>query len=205
MFVFGASGHAKVVIDAIERSGAGNIRFVCDDAPAKHGGTLMGYAIVGGRAELLERRSDASRGIVAVGDNAIRERIAGWLLQNGCSLATVVHPSATIGREVKLGEGTVVMAGCVINSGATVGRNVIVNTGATIDHDCEIGDTVHVAPGVHLCGHVSVGGETLIGAGATIIPGVRVGSRAVIGAGSTVLADVPDGARAGGSPCRLLT
>ena len=205
LFVYGASGHAKVVIDAIERSGGAKVVFVCDDAPGKHGGTLMGYPVIGGRKELLERRSEAARGIVGIGDNAIRAQVAGWLLDNGCTLATVVHPSASIGREVALGDGTVVMAGCVINSGATVGRNVIINTGATIDHDCEIGDSSHVAPGAHLCGHVRVGAETLIGAGATIIPGVRVGSRAVIGAGSTVLSDVPDGARAGGNPCRLLT
>lgn len=205
LFVFGASGHAKVVIDAIERSGAAKIVFVCDDAPAKRGGMLMGYPVIGGRAELLERINETTRGVIGIGDNAIRARIAEWLIENGCTLAGVIHPSASIGREVTLGDGTVVMAGCVINSGTTVGRNVIVNTGATIDHDCDIGDTAHVAPGAHLCGHVSVGVETLIGAGATIVPGVRVGSRALIGAGSTVLSDVPDGARAGGSPCRLLT
>ncbi len=49
-----------------------------------------------------------------------------------CRLAAVVHPAASVGRDVEIGEGTVVMAGCVINSGARVGRNVIVNTGATI-------------------------------------------------------------------------
>ena len=204
-FVFGASGHAKVVIDAIERAGAGEVLYVYDDAPDKRGGTLMGYTIVGGRQELLDRRGEASLGIVSIGDNAIRARIAEWLLENGCALARVVHPAASVGREVEIGEGTVVMAGCVINSGAKVGRNVIINTGATVDHDCELGDAVHVGPGAHLCGHVTVGAASLIGAGTTLIPGVHVGRGAVIGAGSTVLSDVPDGARAGGTPCRLLT
>ncbi len=205
IFVFGASGHAKVVIDALERGGATKVLFVCDDAAAKHGAVLMGYPVVGGRAELLERRGETKVGVVTIGDNPIRQRVADWLIQNGCALTSVVHPAATIAREVEIGDGTVVMAGCVINSGTRVGRNVIINTGATIDHDCELGDGVHVAPGSHLCGHVSVGAGTLIGAGTTIIPGVRVGSGAVVGAGSTVLTDLPDGARAGGSPCRPLT
>ena len=205
VFVFGASGHAKVVIDALERVAAAKVLFVCDDAAAKHGAVLMGYQVVGGRAELLARRSETNVGIVTIGDNSIRERVADWLIDNGCSLTSVVHPSATVAREVEIGNGTVVMAGCVINSGTRVGRNVIINTGATVDHDCELGDSVHVAPGSHLCGHVTVGAGTLIGAGTTIIPGVRVGKSAVVGAGSTVLANVPDGARAGGSPCRLLT
>ena len=203
MFVFGASGHAKVVIDAIERAGLARIVFVCDDAQEKHGARLMGY-VIHSREELLARRRETSTGVVGIGDNAARAEVARWLVDHGCALARVVHPSADIGRDVVIEDGTVVMAGCVINSGARVGRNVIVNTGATVDHDCEVGDGVHIGPGSHVCGHVTIGERALVGAGTTIIPGVRIGSGATVGAGSTVLADVPDGARAGGSPCRPL-
>jgi sugar O-acyltransferase (sialic acid O-acetyltransferase NeuD family) len=203
LFVFGASGHAKVVIDAIERAGVNKVLFVCDDAPEKQGTRLMGYPVTG-REELLARRTETATGIVGIGDNAARMAVAGWLLEHGCALASVVHPAASIAREVEIDEGTVVMAGCVVNSGTRLGRNVIVNTGATVDHDCSIGEGAHIAPGSHLCGGVSVGALTLIGAGTTIIPGVRVGSGALIGAGSTVLKDIPDGVRAGGQPCRPL-
>jgi UDP-3-O-[3-hydroxymyristoyl] glucosamine N-acyltransferase len=47
-------------------------------------------------------------------------------------LTVTVHPAAAVGRDVEIGEGTVVMADCIINSGARVGRNVIINMGATI-------------------------------------------------------------------------
>jgi sugar O-acyltransferase (sialic acid O-acetyltransferase NeuD family) len=204
VFVFGASGHAKVVIDAIEREGRDAIAFVCDDAADKQGTELMGYRVVGGREALLERRMEAAAGIVAIGDNRIRMNVAAWLVDHGWQLTPVVHPAAAIARDVEIGEGTVVMAGCVINSGARIGRNAIVNTGATIDHDCEIGDGVHVAPGAHLCGHVAVGAGSFVGAGTTIVPLVHVGCDAVIGAGSTVLQNLPDQARVAGSPCRPL-
>ena len=202
MFVFGASGHAKVVIDAIERCGTSRVLFVCDDAREKHGTRLMGYPVTD-RDELLARRGEAQAGVVGIGDNTARMQVAAWLAEQGCTLRRVVHPAASIGREVVIEEGTVIMAGCVVNSGTRLGRNVILNTGATVDHDCSVGDGVHIAPGSHVCGGVSIGEGTLIGAGTTIIPGVRVGSRALVGAGSTVLKDIPDGARAGGSPCRL--
>ena len=130
MFVFGASGHAKVVIDAIERAGLARVVFVCDDAQEKYGTRLMGY-LVGGRDELLARRGETTAAVVGIGDNAARAEVAQWLVGHGCALARVVHPSASIGREVVIGDGTVVMAGCVVNSGTRVGRNVIVNTGAT--------------------------------------------------------------------------
>jgi len=203
VFVFGASGHAKVVIDAIERAGVNKVVFVCDDAREKHGTRLMGYP-VGSRDELLARRAETRTGVVGIGNNAARTAVADWLKEQGCALASVVHPAASIAREVEIEEGTVVMAGCVVNSGSRLGRNVIVNTGATVDHDCSIGEGAHIAPGSHLCGGVTIGAGTLIGAGTTIIPGVRVGSRALIGAGSTVLEDIPDGARAAGRPCRVL-
>ena len=201
VFVFGASGHAKVVIDAIERAGVAKVILVCDDDAAKHGSRLMGYPVTG-RAELLARRGEAAAGVVGIGDNTLRAGIAAWLAGQGCALTRVVHPDASIGREVEIEEGTVIMAGCVVNSGTRLGHNVIVNTGATVDHDCSVGDGVHIAPGSHVCGGVTIGARTLIGAGTTIIPGVRVGSGALIGAGSTVLKDLPDGARAGGNPCR---
>lgn len=204
VFVFGASGHAKVVIDAIERAGLSRVLCVYDDATDKHGGSVLGYAIAGGRETLIARRNECCVGIVGIGDNRARAEVAAWLLANECALITVVHPAASIGREVEIGEGTVVMAGCVINSGTRIGANAIINTSASIDHDCSIGAGAHIAPGVRICGHVTVGAGAFVGAGSTIIPGVTIGERAVIGAGSTVLADLPEGARAAGSPCRLL-
>jgi sugar O-acyltransferase (sialic acid O-acetyltransferase NeuD family) len=204
VFVFGASGHAKVVIDAIERGGRYDVAFLCDDAPEKHGSKVMGYTIARGREELLARRNETSLGIVAIGANAVRLQIAQWLAGHGCRFLTAVHPQAVIAREVEIAEGTVVMAGCIVNSGARIGAHAIVNTGASVDHDCALAEGVHIGPGAHLCGHVSIGAGTLIGAGTTIVPSVRVGANAVVGAGSTVLADVPDGARVGGTPCRPL-
>ena len=203
VFVFGASGHGKVVIDALERSGRERVLFVCDDSPDKRGTRIMGYCVVD-RETLLARRSEAPAGIVSIGHNAIRMQVAAWLLECGFSLASAVHPAATVGRDVEIAEGTVVMAGCVINSGARVGANTIINTGATVDHDCDIGDGVHIGPGAHLCGHVVVGSGTLVGAGSVVVPSVRIGQAATVGAGSTVLRDIPDRACVGGSPCRPL-
>jgi sugar O-acyltransferase (sialic acid O-acetyltransferase NeuD family) len=201
VFVFGASGHAKVVIDILDAAGGCTIAFVVDDAPHLQGGTLRGYPVVS-RETLLAQRARAGAGIVAIGINDTRARVAAWLAQQGFRAASAVHPAATLARDVRIGAGTAVMAGVVVNAETVIGAHVIVNTGATVDHDCAIGDCVHIAPGCHLCGGVSVGAGTLLGAGTIVIPGVKIGANAVIGAGSTVLKDVPDGARMAGSPCR---
>lgn len=204
VFVFGAGGHAKVIVDILERTAGVAVAFIADDAAQSGARTLCGYRVVVGRDELLAQRGAASAGIVAIGDNAARLAMAAWLLDHGFMLARAVHPDAVLARGVSLGDGTAVMAGCVVNTDAAIGANVILNTGATVDHDCTVEDGVHIAPGCHVCGGVLIGAGSFLGAGTTVIPGIRIGAGAVIGAGSTVLGDVAAGARVAGSPARPL-
>ncbi len=204
VFVFGASGHAKVVIDILERLPEFEVAFAVDDDARSKERLLGGYTIIGGRAELLARQPRTAAGIVTIGDNRARRDVAAWLVEQGYQLARAIHPAAALARTVTVGAGTVIMAGCVINADAVLGANVIVNTGSTIDHDCAIGDGVHIAPGCHLCGGVKIGAGSFLGAGTTVVPGVRIGANVVVGAGSTVLDHVADGARVAGSPARPL-
>ena len=204
IFVFGASGHAKVVIDILEKQGLYSVACVVDDNPALKGMTISGYEIAGGKEALLanKRLYSINRGIVAIGSNVARAAVAAWLLENGFGLITAIHPSAQLSRGVEIAEGTVIMAGVVLNADVIIGRNVIVNTGATIDHDCVVGNDTHIAPGVTLCGTVQVGAGAFICSGSTIIPNLFIGNRVTVGAGSTVIRDVADGLQVIGTPAR---
>lgn len=204
IFVFGASGHAKVVIDIIEKQGLYEIAFLVDDDPVLKDTDFYGYHVIGGKQELLDTRDQISGGIVAIGSNRARIAVAQWLSENGYDLVSVVHPSAQLARGTIIGSGTVVMAGAVINSDTSIGNNVIINTKASIDHDCIIGDGVHIAPGVILCGTINIGAGTFVCAGATIIPNLTIGSSVIVGAGSTVIRDVPDNVTVVGSPAKLV-
>jgi len=199
VFLFGASGHAKVVADIVTRARRATIALVVDDSPALAGQTLLGHKIAGGRKELLARRARAGRGIVAIGANPARRAVAAWLAEQGIDFAAAAcHPAATIARTARIGAGSVVMAGAVVNPDTEIGLHCIVNTMASVDHDCRLGDGVHVAPGARLCGGVTVGAWAFIGAGAVIVQGRRIGADAIIGAGAVVLSDVPDGAKVTG-------
>lgn len=203
LFVFGASGHAKVVIDVARRCGL-DVNWLLDDDPTRHGSTILGVPVVGGREVLETFSRNAVQGIVAVGANEARIRIARWLQHIGFSLATLIDPASIVSSTATVGAGTVVMPGAVINAEARIADHVIINTAATIDHDCVIEEGAHVAPGSHLCGNVHVGRAAMIGAGSVVIPSVNVGNGATIGAGSTLLKDVPEHVRAAGCPCRIL-
>jgi sugar O-acyltransferase (sialic acid O-acetyltransferase NeuD family) len=204
IFVYGASGHAKVVISIIELEAQHEVAFIADDNESPASGEFFGYPVIRGRGQFLAEaaRRGVTKGVVAIGRNPDRKRVAAWLVDNGFSLTTAVHPSAQIARGVSIAAGTVVMAAAVINADAVIRGSVIINTGATVDHDCVIEDGAHIGPGCRLCGNITVGAGALLGAGSIVIPGVKIGSKALVGAGSVVTRDVPANAKVTGNPCR---
>jgi sugar O-acyltransferase (sialic acid O-acetyltransferase NeuD family) len=206
IFIFAAGGHAKVVLDVIEKQGLYEPVFIVDDDPALKGKTFFGYHVLGGREDLLaaKRSAHPENCLVAIGDNVKRLNVAQWLEEHGYELISAVHPSAQIARGVSIGVNSVVMAGCVINSDTRIGNSVIVNTAATIDHDCVIADGVHIAPGCHLCGNVALGPAALLGAGTIVSPGITVGGSTIVGAGSVIIEDLPAEVVAVGHPAKVV-
>jgi sugar O-acyltransferase (sialic acid O-acetyltransferase NeuD family) len=197
--IYGAGGHGKVVLDALERAGRHIAGFV-DDDPGRAGGEHCGHSVVAAPGEWgAGRRVEF---VVAIGDAADRQRASYRVEQLGYDLATVVHPSAVVAPDVDIGSGSMVLAGTAINPGVRVGRGVIINTGAVVDHDCTIADFAHVAPGARLAGNVSVGERSLVGIGATVVPGVKIAADAAVGAGAVVVADVAEGVTVAGVPAK---
>ncbi len=191
MFLYGASGHAKVIIDILKANGM-EIEGLLDDNPDVT--ELMGYKVLHGV-------NDVSSLIISIGNNRIRKMIAERLETR---FEKAVHPSAIMSPSAKVGDGTVVMQGAIVQACAEIGKHCIVNTGASVDHECVLEDYVHVSPHSTLCGNVHVGEGSWIGAGTTVIPGVKIGKWSVIGAGSVVVRDIPDGVVAYGNPCRVV-
>ncbi len=206
IFVYGAGGHAKVVMSVIEAQGIYGVAVVADDSPDMEDRVLLGHDVAIGREGFLEkaRAEGVTGGIITVGDNRSRLLLALWASRMGLKLVTAIHPSAIVGPGCSIGPGSVLMAGTVINIDTTIGSSAIINTSASVDHDCIIGNGVHVAPGCRVCGGVIVKEGALIGAGSVLVPGVTVGRDAVVGAGSVVIGDIPDGTVAAGNPCRPL-
>ena len=198
--VYGAGGHAQVVIDVLRAQGIG-LRRMYNDSPAnQHPASTNvhpGIRIVGpGRFPRIDVPL-----VLAVGRNGERAELSAML---DARYGQAIHPSAIIASSARIGEGTVVHHGSIVQANATIGRHVLINTAASVDHDCVVGDHAHVSPQVALCGHVRVGEGTHIGAGAVVIPKVTIGRWCRIGAGAVVLEDVPDHVTVVGNPARIV-
>lgn len=205
LFVFGASGHARVIIDAVRRGGQFVLAGLIGGKDVRDE-DIDGVAVVGGEGDLprLSETHPGLQGIIGIGDNRIREAVAERVLSllPGFVFATVIHPSTTIASDVRIGSGTFVSAGAIINVGSRVGAHVIVNTGANIDHHAFLDDFSFIAPGATLAGNVTVGRGAFVGTGANVIPGRVIGKRAMVGAGAAVIRDVPDENTVVGIPAR---
>lgn len=191
MYLYGASGHAKVIIDIVNSMGL-PIDGIFDDN--------INICNLKG-VDVKHIWKGESPIIISIGYNEIRKRIAEKL---DCQFAKAIHTSAIISPSVSIDDGSVVVAGAIINADAIIGKHCIINTGASVGHECVISDFVHVAPHSTLCGNVSVGEGSWVGAGSVVIPGVKIGKWCTIGAGAVVIKDVPDNAVVAGVPAKVI-
>ena len=196
MYLYGASGHCKVIIDTISSTKQLTIKGIVDDNPNQE----LLYGIPVFKTNEFETFSDKNI-IVSVGDNSTRKKIVAHL---SAVYLIAVHDKAIVSSYATIGEGTVVMAGAVINADAAIGKHCIINTAVIIEHDCKIANFVHVSPNVALAGGVEVGEGTHVGIGAIVIQGIKIGRWAIIGAGSVIIRDVHDYAVVVGNPGKIL-
>ena len=138
--------------------------------------------------------------ILGIGDNNVREKIAKIILLKNKKIQNVIHPSASISKNVIIGNGNFISKNVAINPLATIGNFCIINTGCIIEHECVISDAVHIAPGAVLSGNVSVGKRTFIGANSVVKQNIKIGKDVIIGAGSVIIKNVPDGKTIVGNP-----
>lgn len=195
VIVIGAGGHAVVVADALLAAGTPLLGFADISIPV--GEEFFNGVKILGDDDIFQHYNPqnvtVAIGIGFMPGSQAHHKICQKMKAMGFTIASIVHPSAIVGRDVRLKEGSQLMAGVIIQPRAVIGENVILNTGARIDHDSIIGDYSHIAPGATICGDVKVGDGCFIGAGATVIQGITIGDKAVIAAGVTVIADVSSG------------
>lgn len=194
IIVVGASGHAKVIIEAIELGKKYNIIGLIDTYK-EIGTEVLGYKVIGREEDIPKLASTykLAGGVIAIGDNWTRYLIFKKIksIYPDFNFLLVVHPTAQVSESAQIGEGTLIESGAVVKANADIGINCIVNSNTSIGHDSSMGDFSSAAPGVSVGGNTKIGDFSAVSIGATIIHGISIGTNSVIGAGSVVVKDIP--------------
>ena len=205
VIIIGAGGHSKVIADIIIKSQDNVLGFLDDNIPIDTVIIKEKNLKVLGKIEdsikIKEQNSDIEF-IIGIGNNKTRKAIA----ENYPDLNyyTAIHPSSQIALDVKIGDGTVIMANACINTSTTIGKHCIINTGAIIEHDNIIEDYVHISPNATLCGTVKIEELTHIGAGSTIKNNISISSNCIIGAGAVIVKDINEEGTYVGVPAKKI-
>jgi sugar O-acyltransferase (sialic acid O-acetyltransferase NeuD family) len=207
ILIFGAGGHAKVIVDIIEKQGKYNIAGFVDNYCSKNT-VIMGYTVIGDDSSLKDIVSsyEICGGVIGIGDNSIRSRVRDQIIKAipNFEFINCIHPKSILGKDVTLGDGNVVMAGAIINSSTKINNHCILNTNSSIDHDGLMSDFSSMAPNSTAGGSVIIGDYSAIGIGANIFDSIKIGCNCIVGGGSLVCNDTKDDSIYYGSPSKFI-
>ena len=174
----GAGGFGRVVSELARQSY--DCAFVDDGVEI--GTAICDIPVIGHTEDLQELFTEYQNLIIAIGNNAVRERIYDMAKSIGYRFPNLISPSAYISPYAKLGWGCVVLNNVVVQNGSTVGNGVLLNPGVEIHHDCTVGDYDLIYTNSVVRTYATVGKCVRIGSNVTIC------NNAVVSDG----ADIPD-------------
>ncbi len=196
MIVVGAGGLGRECLDTVLAAGRA-VDALVDER--RTGERVRGLAVLA--SDQVPAEFDF---VVGIADPVVRRRLVRELVGRGGRPVTVVHPTATIAPDSRIGANGAVLGGACVSSSVTIGEHAMVYYNATIGHDAVLGDYVSVYPGANVSGSARLEEDTLVGSGAVVLQGRTVGRGAFVGAGAVVTRDVGPHLVGVGSPASPL-
>jgi sugar O-acyltransferase (sialic acid O-acetyltransferase NeuD family) len=201
IIIVGAGGHAVSVTNVALSCGINVVAYVDNN---KAGSKVLDIPVIT-KQQCIDTYKTANFAI-AIGDNSVRERVYNdyKLELPNCEFPPLIHQTAVIGINSKVGDGTVIMPQTNIGPNSKVGVFCILNTSSSIDHDCDMQSFSSIAPRVVTGGNVNIGVRSALSIGATVKHGIVIGDDVVIGANSYVNKPFDSNLVAYGTPCKFV-
>lgn len=142
--------------------------------------------------------------ICALGDVNYKKQYAKIILEKGGDFISLVHPTAVIGQNAKLGRGCVIGAFANLSNDTQIGSFVTISIRAGMGHDSTIGDYTHIGGNCAISGFVTIGELVTMHPGCVMVPHRKIGDNAVIGTGSVVISNVKAHTTVFGNPAKKI-
>ncbi len=143
--------------------------------------------------------------IPAIGNTFYKLKGAELMESRGAQFVNLIHPTALIAPNARLGTGIFVFMNSVVSVGARLEDFVTLNAFVVVGHDAVIGRGCNLNPATMVTGNVKLGRGVMMATHTSISPKNEVGDFATVGAGSAVISSVPEGVTVLGVPARVIS
>ena len=205
LVIIGAGGMGRTVYsNALESVGYGGVfdikGFIDDDLSALD--NYPNYPPLLGT--IKEYQPDTDDVFVSSIGGASRRPCMEEIIARGGEFIELIHQTARIYTNAKLGKGNFIGAFTVIGNDAVVGDYNMIQSYTVIGHDAHIGSWNRIDTHVTCVGGIVIEDDVNIHTSAVISHGVTVGSGAHVGALSFVIRKVKAGTTVMGNPAKKL-
>ena len=135
--------------------------------------------------------AENERFLLAIGNIDDRRAIVDSIENKGGQFLSMIHPSAIVSANSKVGHGAIIYPFALVANSATLGNHVHLSNYASVGHDAKLGNYSLLSPYATLNGGAVADEEVFVGTHAMIGPGIHVGSMSKISANSAATRDVP--------------
>lgn len=194
--IIGFGGFAKEVSDSIRVTDGYEIEvFFVDDEY---------YTGIEKTKPLSEFNPEKYETVIAIADSKVRETIVNKLPKK-TKYFTHINKTAQIhGKDIIIGEGSIICAGSIITSNVTIGKHSHLNLITTIGHDNVIGDYFTTAPGVQISGNCKIGNRVYFGTRSCNRQKTTICDDVIIGLNSGVINDINESGVYVGTPAKKI-
>lgn len=132
------------------------------------------------------------RWVVGVGFPELIDKLTKTLIENDILPSKAIVSKSIIGRNVNIGDGSIVCPNSTITCDVNIGKNCVININTSIGHDVTIGDNCVLCPNCAISGNVIIGDNCLLGTSVTIIPSIILGKNNIVGSMSNIVKNIEE-------------
>lgn len=140
----------------------------------------------------------------ALGNVKPKKKCVDIILSRGGKFINIIHKTATIRENSKIGKGCVICDGVFISCDVQIGDFVTIQRVGNFGHDVKIGNFCQFNSNAYMGGESEVGSMVTVHTGAIITPRIKVGDNCTVNAASVVIRNVKDGQTVFGVPAKPL-
>lgn len=191
---FGAIQALDLVLDTTEFSVEGFFSDYETNALDTVGIERLGKCEVEDISKILSLHKDAVF-VNTVGlKPTFRLKVHSLLKHLDATMPNLIHPTAYISRNVKLGVGNLVFAGVYIGVDTTIGDANFISSNSVLEHHNIWGHGNCIGPNLSTSGLVQVGDSCRFGSGVVVEPKVKIGNSCVVASNTSVTKNLQEGA-----------